>query len=178
MRACNFGGRVAVGGARVSDEAEAGGPRRRRRRNRGDQSDKSGEAQAATRAAGGHAREEGSVAPTRTSLAVKLDGSSLLEGELFGAIEPDETEWELTAAEGGGDGKVLALTLFKRAGTRSRDGCSGRRVVKGEPEIDVTGLKRHQKSMSELYEDPAMPKSLLHSMQMQQANAMDPMSER
>ena len=71
---------------------------------------------------------------------------------------------------------MLALTLFKRAGTRSRDGPFWPCVVKGEPEIDVTGLKRHQKTMSELYEDPAMA-SLLHSMQMQQANAMDPMSE-
>ena len=49
--------------------------------------------------------------------------------------------------------RACALTLFKRAGTRSRDGPFWPCVVKGEPEIDVTGLKRHQKSMSELYED-------------------------
>ena len=141
-----------------------------------DQSDKSGELKLRFALPAGTRAKQLSVAPKPTSLAVKLDGSSLLEGELFGAIEPDETEWELTAAEGGGDGKVLALTLFKRAGTRSRDGPFWPCVVKGEPEIDVTGLKRHQKTMSELYEDPAMA-SLLHSMQMQQANAMDPMSE-
>ena len=112
------------------------------------------------------------IAPTLSSASTSAASGFVLDmlGEAFVSNRDGHVSRQRI------DGKVLALTLFKRAGTRSRDGPFWPCVVKGEPEIDVTGLKRHQKTMSELYEDPAMA-SLLHSMQMQQANAMDPMSE-
>lgn len=87
---------------------------------------------------------------TPTAVSVKLDGASLLSGELFASVQPDEIEWELKDAPSGGGssgGRELHLTLLKGG---KPGGPFWPQLVKGHPEVDVSSLKRKEKDLDEL----------------------------
>ena len=77
----------------------------------------------------------------------QLDGASLLSGELFASVQADEIEWELKDAASGGSGRELHVTLEKGG---KPGGPFWPQLVKGHPEVDISGLKRKEKDIDEL----------------------------
>ena len=95
------------------------------------------------------------VKVTPTALSIKVLGGSTtvapVEGELFKEVKADEIEWELNDIKGensSGGARELILTLIKAG--KLGDGPFWPCLIKGHPDVDVSGLKREEKSLEEL----------------------------
>ena len=80
-----------------------------------------------------------------THFGVKLNGSGLVGGEFFGSVSAEDVEWELKDISGGG-GREMHLMLTK-LGKTAGDGKLWEQLIKGDPEVDTSGLKRVEKSI-------------------------------
>lgn len=100
------------------------------------------------------------VTISRSRLKLGLKGQPpILEGELFSAIQPDDSMWNVL------DGKLLEVTLQKV------DSMSWwRSIIKGEPEIDVQKVEPETSQLSDL--DPDMRATVEKMMYDQRQKAM------
>lgn len=100
---------------------------------------------------------EVSVMPT--TIKVKLQGAAapLLDGEFFGTVDSEDVEWELQDAAKAGIPGARELVIHLTKTHKQPAGVSTPplwpSLVKGHPEIDVTLLKRVEKSMEEMMAD-------------------------
>lgn len=78
-------------------------------------------------------------------LPARKGAPALLEGELHGAIVPEECLWELKDADDG-EGRELHMTLQKA----QKDLPLWARLLKGHPEADMSQVKREEKSLEEI----------------------------
>jgi hypothetical protein len=100
------------------------------------------------------------VAISRTHLRAGLKGQApILDGETFAAVQPDECLWNVL------DGRVLEVTLQKVDHMQW-----WRAVVKGQPEIDTTGVEPESSQLSDL--DPEMRATVEKMMYDQRQKAM------
>ena len=84
------------------------------------------------------------VAPT--TLRIALNGTVLVEGDFFAPVASDDTEWEL-GDKADSKERELLLTLLKAG---EKGGPFWPSLLKGHPEMDVSGLKRKEKDLDEL----------------------------
>jgi len=88
-------------------------------------------------------------------LKVTLNGKALLDGELPWKIVPDDCAWELSKTTVEGEvGPELQLSLVK-AKQQSAEGKEDKeplwnRLLKGHPEVDMSKVKREDKSLEEI----------------------------
>mmetsp|Transcript_23846 Transcript_23846/g.39426 ORF Transcript_23846/g.39426 Transcript_23846/m.39426 type:complete len:360 (+) Transcript_23846:51-1130(+) len=95
-----------------------------------------------------------SVKVKRAHIEILLDGHALIVGALFGSVQADETEWEVS------EQKELQVTLFKdKEGSLPIDfwPC----VVLGHPEIEVSGLKKDAAAGGGLGSDPEQMQQMM-----------------
>ena len=97
---------------------------------------------------------EVAVMPTTLSvrLALPKGDEVLLSGDLFGSVSSEDVEWELQDTPGGGGARELHLQLTK-TGKSAGNGPFWPHLIKGHPEIDVSGLKRMEKDLNEMLAD-------------------------
>ena len=77
------------------------------------------------------------------------DRTALVEGELFAAVKHEDIEWELS--DEGAAGKKLRLALLKL----NPQGPFWPSLVRGHPEVEVSGMKKPELSTEELMEQIA-----------------------
>jgi len=84
-----------------------------------------------------------------THITAKRLGAELLSGDFFGNVSSEDVEWELKDVPGGDGTRELHVTLTK-TGKTAGTGPFWPQLLKGHPEVDVSGLKRVEKDLNEL----------------------------
>jgi len=91
--------------------------------------------------------------PTKLRVAAVLPpaAQTLLDGDLFAAIVPNDSMWELKDAADG-EGRELHLTLAKLVTRKAaeKDAPLWPQLLKTHPEIDMSKVKRAEKSLEEV----------------------------
>lgn len=93
---------------------------------------------------------EVSFRPAALKVVLLPSRQTLLEGDLFASILPDDCSWEIKDADGG-DGRELHLSLVKHVDKkRSKEAPLWSYLIKGHPEVDMGKVKRDEKTLEEI----------------------------